>query len=211
MQPSCELSMMRLYAAAGWRNVMLNLELEPITEPQVVSALAAMSQTGITPFIKMPNLDPEISARYLHFGVRNFILPHVSDVAPVHAVRDRLKQVHWVDDGAIRLYPLIESAAGVKQIPKICAVDGVAGAMIGPFDLGNDLGFHIRTLVDFDASRAKLMPILSDALDAIRACGKPNGCGLTPAWFASFPMDRIDWLWLQLGDVASPPRFDVSS
>lgn len=210
MQPSCELAMMRVYAQAGWRNVMLNLELDPFTEGQVVSASAAMAQVGIAPFIKLPNLDPEIYARYLHFGVRNFVLPQVSDAASVQAVSDRLKQVHWVDYSVVRLYPLIESRAGIDDIPAICAVDGVAGAMIGPFDLADDLGFNIRTLAEFDAAQPKLMPIMLEALDAIRACGKPNGCGLTAAWFDSFPMDRIDWLWLQLTDVASPPQLGVS-
>src|SRR5277367_50961 len=121
-QPSCDIAMMQAYASAGWRNVMLNLELSPFGEAEVVAASVALKSVGATTFLKLANQKPDAYARYLHFGIRAFILPHVESAASVQAVRARLASVFWVDQASVRLFPLVESQAGLRSLDAICAV-----------------------------------------------------------------------------------------
>jgi 2-keto-3-deoxy-L-rhamnonate aldolase RhmA len=200
-QPSCDMAMMRAYPAAGWRNVMLDLEHSPFTEADVVAASIALASAGGSLYLKMADRDAQVCSRYLQFGVRNFVLPNVEDAASVRAVYAGMQQLFWVDSASIRLFPMIESQAGVREIPAICRVEGVSGVMLGPGDLAHDLGFSFRTLTELEGIGRELMPTLLQALDAIRECGKPNGCGFVRSWLDFFPLDRVDLVTLQLVDI----------
>jgi 2-dehydro-3-deoxyglucarate aldolase/4-hydroxy-2-oxoheptanedioate aldolase len=202
-QPTCDPAMLRTFVAAGWRNIMLDLEHNPFSESDIVSASVALLGAGGSPYLKMADLDPDQCARYLKFGVRNFVLPKVQNAASLEAVRARMADVFWDDPVSIRLIPLIESQAAVREIPSICAVDNVAALIVGPGDMARDMGLPFRTIAELEALGPKLTPTLLSALDAIRACGKPSGCGFVSSWFDFFPMDRVDIATLQFVDVAA--------
>ncbi len=200
-QPSTDMGMMACYAAAGWHDVMIDLEHSPHAETDIVAAMAALRQAGGTLHLKMAGLDPEACLRYLHFGVRNFVLPHVESAASVRAVNDALARYPWVDDGAIRLFPLVESRSAIDSIPEICAEKGVGAVQIGLVDLAIDLGLPMRDFHDLAGLGRELMPTILDALDRIRESGKPNGCMLLPDWFDFFPLDRVDHLVVPLSGL----------
>jgi 2-keto-3-deoxy-L-rhamnonate aldolase RhmA len=209
-QPSCDMAMMRAYAAAGWRNVMLDLEHSPFAEADVVSASIGLASAGASLYLKMADRNAQVCTRYLQFGVRNFVLPNVQNAASVQAVRAKMTELFWVEPASIRLFPMIESRRGLHEIPAICAVEGVAGVLIGPGDLAHDLGFTFRTLTELENIGPELAPTLLQALDAIRACGKLNGSGFVRSWCKFFPMDRVDLVTLQLSDVASVNNLDIT-
>lgn len=209
-QPSCDMAMMRAYASAGWRNVMLDLEHCPFSEADVMSASHALAGAGASLYLKMADQDARTCARYLQFGVRNFVLPNVADAESVKAVWARVKDLYWVDPTSIRLFPLVESQAGLRELQAICGVEGVAAVLLGPGDLAHDLGFSFRTLAELEALGRELAPTLSDALDTIRACGKRNGCGFVRSWLDFFPMDRVDLATLQLMDIAAAKTVGVA-
>jgi 2-keto-3-deoxy-L-rhamnonate aldolase RhmA len=200
-QPSCDMAMMRAYPSAGWRNVMLDLEHSPFAEADVVAASIALASAGGSLYLKMADRNAQVCTRYLQFGVRNFLLPNVEDAASVRAVYEGMKQLFWVDPASIRLFPMIESQAGLREIPAICAVEGVSAVMLGPGDLAHDLGFSFRTLAELEGLGGELAPTLLKALDAIRECGKPNGSGFVRSWLDFFPLDRVDLVTLQLADI----------
>lgn len=209
-QPSCDIAMMRAYAAAGWRNVMLDLEHSPFAEGDVVCASIGLASAGASLYLKMADRNAQACTRYLQFGVRNFVLPNVENAASVQAVRTKMSELFWVEPASIRLFPMIESRQGLHEIPAICAVEGVAGVLIGPGDLAHDLGFTFRTLTELESIGPELAPTLLEALDAIRACGKRNGCGFVRSWCKFFPMDRVDLVTLQLSDVAAVSNLDIA-
>jgi hypothetical protein len=86
----------------------------------------------------------------------------------------------------------VESRAAIRKLPEICAEEGVSGVQVGLIDLALDFGFTFQSYKHFETLGRELMPHLLEALDAIRACGKRNGCTLMPRWFDFFPLDRID-------------------
>jgi 2-keto-3-deoxy-L-rhamnonate aldolase RhmA len=186
-QPSCDIAMMRAYAAAGWRNVMLDLEHSPFAEADVVSASIGLASAGASLYLKMADRNAHVCTRYLQFGVRNFLLPNVENAASVQAVWAKMSELFWVEPASIRLFPMIESRRGLREIPAVCGVEGVAG-VIGP----------------------ELAPTLLEGLDAIRACGKLNGSGFVRSWCKFFPMDRVDLVTLQLSDVVSVNNLDIT-
>jgi 2-keto-3-deoxy-L-rhamnonate aldolase RhmA len=122
----------------------------------------------------------------------------------------RITDLFGVDPASIRLFPLVESQAGLRQLQTICAAEGVAGVMLGPGDLAHDLGFSFRTLAELEKLGRELAPTLLEGLDTIRACGKLNGCGFVRSWFDFFPLDRVDFATVQLTDVASVTRVGIA-
>ena len=204
-QPSADMAMMAAYAASGWKDILIDLEHSPHGEADVVRAMTALGHAGARLHLKMANLEPESCGRYLSFGVRSFMLPHVEDAASFRAVREELSRQSWIDPASVSLRPLIESRAALHALPAICAEDGVTAIQIGLVDMAIDLGFPFQGFRHLASLGRALMPHLLEALDAVRACGKPNGCMLLPGWFEFFPLDRVDQVVVPLGELLSRP------
>ena len=208
--PSFDPALIRAVAAAGWKDVLLDLEHIPYTEPEVVAAWRAAKDAGMTAQLKMSDLHPDAYVRFLRFGVREFVLPHVEDASGVEAIFAEMGANPVPNRNAIKLYPLIESRAGIAAIPAICAAPGVAGVLLGAVDLALDLGFTIRSIADVEACGETLAPHLIAACDSIRASGKPNGCYLMRSWIDFFPLDRIDRVTLPLGALLAPSSLGIA-
>lgn len=196
--------MMAAYAQSGWKDVMLDLEHAPWAEADIVRASTALAHAGATAHLKMANRDPIACMRYLQFGIRHFLLPHVEAAAQVRAVSDQLASVFYVDPAAVHLYPMIESRVGISQIPAIAAERQVSAVVVGTIDLALDLGFKFANFAELTALGREIMPPLLDALDQVRAAGKPNGCMLLRPWLEFFPLDRADNVMIGVKEVLSP-------
>jgi 2-keto-3-deoxy-L-rhamnonate aldolase RhmA len=205
-QPSTDMAMMAAYAAAGWRDVVIDLEHGPHSEADVLRAATALSHAGAVMHLKLPNLDPERCARYAEFGIRHFMLPHVESASDVRTITTRLSQLPMLDPATIGLYPLIESRAAAEQILDISAEDMVAALQVGLVDFAIDCGFGFSGFAAFADMGEQLLPHLLPILDAIRSAGKPNGCMLLPAWMAFFPLERVDQVTVPVSDLLSLTR-----
>jgi 4-hydroxy-2-oxoheptanedioate aldolase len=123
-----------------------------------ISAITAISARGAAAgIIRVPANDPALLGRALDSGAAGVIVPMVDSAA------DAAKAVHacrYVPRGgrsygpmrvALRMPPaeanervaclvMIETAQALADIDAICAVDGLDGVLVGPFDLTLALG-----------------------------------------------------------------------
>ncbi len=98
-------------------------------------------------------------------------LPKVSsptDVESVAAQLDKLEALRGVETGAVRIAPLLETAAGILSAPRIAEAPRVSHLGLGEVDLAVDLGMHpspdgrelnpVRIAVVVASAAAKLHP-----------------------------------------------------
>ena len=76
----------------------------------------------------------------------------------------------------------VENKAGLDELEKIVAVEGVDGVFIGPADLHASLGYPGET------AHPKVMPVIDEAIRRIRRAGK------APGVLTSVEADARRWL-----------------
>lgn len=150
--------------AAGFDAIYVDLE-HGVTPLDVTSMLCTTALgVGLTPFVRVPSLDPALITRVLDGGALGVIVPHVESPAQAEAIVDVCR---FPPIGARTLYgltpttgyrqapadelakeldtrvvvaPMVESAAAVEQAGEIAAVPGVDLLLVGAHDLSADLG-----------------------------------------------------------------------
>lgn len=150
--------------AAGFDAVYVDLE-HGVTPLDVTSMLCTTALgVGVTPYVRVPSLDPPLITRVLDGGAVGVIVPHIDTAAQARALVDvcRFPPVGArtlygltpttgyrpapVDelteelDGRVVVVPMLESAAACGRAGEIAAVPGVDILLVGAHDLSADLG-----------------------------------------------------------------------
>lgn len=169
--------------AAGFDALYVDLEHGSLSPAQAGQVCSAALASGITPFVRVPSLDPHLAVSLLGNGALGLIVPHVSsatDLVPIlDACRfppsgnrslggagvhfgfragDRISMAKLLGENTT-IIVMLEDAAGVEQAEAIAALDGVSGIMIGSNDFLAELGdpgnYHNAALLAaFDTAAA---------------------------------------------------------
>jgi 4-hydroxy-2-oxoheptanedioate aldolase len=149
-----------------------------------VGVLQALTGTGVTPLVRVPDLDAALIGKVLDAGAMGVVVPTVesADEAralvaatryPPHGTRSvgparaRLYGGHEYSsaaDEAIARIAMIETAAGVENVERIAAVERIDALFVGAVDLMRSLGASGRDDVAFGA-----------ALERVAAACRANG------------------------------------
>ena len=178
-------------AGAGFDWLLLDTEHSPNELDMVMSQLQAAAPYPSHPIVRVPWNDMVTIKRYLDIGAQTLLIPFIQNeeeakraVAytryPPGGVRGvagttratrfgRVKDYARRAQGEICVLLQIENQAGLDNLEKIAAVDGVDGVFIGPADLHASLGYMGET------NNPKVMPIIDDAIRRIRKAGKAPG------------------------------------
>jgi 4-hydroxy-2-oxoheptanedioate aldolase len=178
-------------AGAGFDWLLLDTEHSPNDIESVFTQLQAAAPYHSHPIVRVPWNDMVTIKRYLDIGAQTLLIPFIQNeeeaeraVAytryPPHGVRGvagttratrfgRVKDYarHAQDEICVLLQ--IENQAGLDNLEKIAAVEGVDGVFIGPADLHASLGYTGET------NNPKVMPIIDDAIRRIKKAGKAAG------------------------------------
>jgi 4-hydroxy-2-oxoheptanedioate aldolase len=189
-------------AAGVFDWVMIDMEHSPLsaeTATHIVHAVAAVSNGGCLPLIRVPAHGVEWIKWALDSGAAGIVIPMVNNAAEMEAIIDKAifpprgrrsfgpfnaafgagfaatdfggyyKRAQRRD---IAILPMIESAEGLANAEAIMSVDGVSGVFIGPYDLRLALGLP----GGIDGTEK----IFEEALEKICGLGrqldKPIGC-----------------------------------
>lgn len=183
----------RLAASAGAQFVVFDMEHTGWTLETIRVLIASTRSTDAIPMVRVPATQYHYIARVLDMGAMGVMAPMVEDAAQAATLvasakypplgrrgaafgvaHDDYAGGNIVDkiDSANRetfLIAQIETAAGLRNVEEIAAVEGIDCLWIGHFDLTNSLGIPGQ----FDH------PIFNDAvqraLDACRRHGKAPG------------------------------------
>ena len=179
-------------AASGFDWLLLDLEHGAGGEEQVRDVVPAAGAYGVPTVVRVETDTRIRMGRVLDNGAAGIMLPRIDSAAQLEQALTHLRFPprgdrgvatynracrFGLDTGAldraddeILVIAQIESAASVKAVDEIAAVDGVDVLFIGPRDLSHDLG------IPGDVTA----PAFVEALDTVLAAGKRHGkaCGL---------------------------------
>jgi 4-hydroxy-2-oxoheptanedioate aldolase len=180
-----------LVAGSGFDWLLIDTEHSPNDLESVLTQLQAAAPYPTHPVVRVPWNDMVTIKRFLDIGAQSILIPYVQNeqeainaVAytryPPAGVRGvaggtratrfgRIKDYAKRAAGEICLLLQVENQAGLDNLEKIAAVEGVDGVFIGPADLHAALGYPGET------ANPKVMPIIDDAIRRIRKAGKAPG------------------------------------
>jgi 4-hydroxy-2-oxoheptanedioate aldolase len=150
-------------ASAGLDFFIIDMEHSPIDLGVAAHLVRAADACGLTPFLRVPSVDPCLIKKVLNLGVRGIVIPHATvedckaavaacryppegERGSCPAVRSAgYAQPDWTAHMAqanreIVIIPLIEDKAMLDRIEEILPLRGVDIFFLGPFDLAIALG-----------------------------------------------------------------------
>jgi len=150
-------------ASAGLDFVNIDLEHSPIDLGLAAHLIRAADAAGITPFVRVPDIDSGLIKKVLNLGAQGIIIPHATAETCGQAVRAaryapegirgscpairaaRYSQPDWAEytrrsNQAITVIPLLEEKQTIDQLDSILEIDGVDIVFLGPFDYSVSLG-----------------------------------------------------------------------
>jgi len=178
-----------IMARAGIDFVMIDMEHCPMDMGQLAHLVRAADASGISPLVRVPEVEPGLIKRVLNLGVAGIVIPHAtreSCAALVQAVRyppDGQRGAcpivratkYWPDDWAayaaranrdIIVLPLLEDQEAIADFEALAAMPGVDGFFIGPYDLSVSVGAPGASFEH---------PKMSAALDRVAALCRQSG------------------------------------
>ena len=214
----------------GYCHVVLDIEHGLFDLEALDRILALGKALGMTMHAKVLGPEAIPIQQALDMGADSVIIPHIGDVEHARRVTASAKyptlgtrsfsgtrparyggvkpEDYDNENAKTRCYPMIESAAALKDVEAILALPTVDGLFVGPSDLSLDSGRGAYR--NTDADKADLKTIA----DAAAKAGKP---WIMPAWsrperaFAQnlgaslmVVADEYGSIWMGLEDAAKP-------
>jgi 4-hydroxy-2-oxoheptanedioate aldolase len=147
-------------ARVGFDYVCIDLQHGLIDDPAAAEMLVAISCTGATPFVRVPNNDAAAINRALDAGALGIIVPmiHSSDDAcraisscryppegtrsygPVRASMTWGPDYFETANDLVVCVPMIETRQALEEIESIIALPGLEAIYVGPNDLSLSMG-----------------------------------------------------------------------
>lgn len=186
-----------ILGAAGLDFAIVDMEHGAFGIETAERLIRACDAAGLVSLVRIARPEPFLVGQALDAGAAGIVAPQVESADQVRALLAATRFApegtrgacpcvraggHYVRDwrgyveasrGAA-LIPLVETRAGLEAIEAICAVEGLAGLLVGPFDLSVSLGHagdYLCEEVDAAigrlcaAARAAGLPILAPIFD----------------------------------------------
>ncbi|MDH4610810.1 aldolase/citrate lyase family protein [Pseudomonas sp. BN102] len=151
-----------MIAAAGYHFVILDMEHLLRSGDELMHCLRACESAGISPWLRVPEVDAKLIGRALDAGAEAIVLPRVESAEEVARAVEaalfpplgrrgitggritgfgRLPLPQYIDlaNQARPIVPMIESAAGLRALPDILKLPGIGMVLEGALDLALDL------------------------------------------------------------------------
>ncbi|MGD9943840.1 MAG: HpcH/HpaI aldolase/citrate lyase family protein [Burkholderiaceae bacterium] len=150
-------------AGAGFDWMLIDTEHTPTDDATVLAQLQALAAYPVSVGVHLPWNDMVVTKRMLDAGAQTIAIPHVSTAEEAEravsftrfapkgkrgfANVTRASRFGRVDDyftgsdAELCVIAMIETEAGLRNLPAICAVDGIDAVLIGPGDLRASLGY----------------------------------------------------------------------
>ncbi|MGI8990888.1 MAG: HpcH/HpaI aldolase family protein [Bryobacteraceae bacterium] len=194
-----------MLAAAGMEFVIFDMEHGRCGIAQVAELIACCRGTGITPMVRVPDLNAAPLSRVLDLGAKGVMVPRVETAAQM---RDIVAQLKYAPEGrrgvalgiAHDLYraggasffteandettviAIVETVRAFENLDGILAVPGLDVAWMGHYDLTVSMGIPAQ----FDHPR------FLEAMDALL-----DGCrrhGVAPGFLPPTPGESVRWI-----------------
>jgi 4-hydroxy-2-oxoheptanedioate aldolase len=216
----------QLVARSGYEWVVVDMEhapLSPLEVSHMVHAVVSASAGKCVPLVRLPAHGVEWIKWSLDCGAPGIVVPMVNNAREMEEVVQRVRYPPRgyrsfgpylapfadLDSGAtvdkylnetskeIALFPLIESVEAVENAEEILSIDGVTGAMVGPFDLRASMG-----LPGGSGTEEKFVQAIEKVAGICKKLGKPAGTA-APDGAAVMQMTKAGYRMLLTGSDAT--------
>lgn len=150
-----------IMAHQGWDVLTIDMQHGLVNSSEVAPMLTAISTTEVTPFVRIPWLEPGIIMKVLDYGSYGIICPMINtgedaerlvsfcryapdgerSFGPSRAIFYGGKDYQEKANDTILIFAMIETQKALKNIEKIVSVKGLDAVFVGPSDLGLSLGY----------------------------------------------------------------------
>ena len=178
-----------LAAAAGTDFVIIDMEHSALDLDRCAHVIRAADAAGITPFVRVPQVDGALIKKILNLGAAGIAVPHATRENCAAALRfvqyppDGERGVctivrsagyapgDWVEhvrsaNREVMVIPLLEDQAAIEDFGAMAAMPGLDVFFIGPTDLSISLGVPHATFDD---------PLMSAALEKVVTAARTHG------------------------------------
>ena len=185
-----------IMAHQGWDALTIDMQHGLVDASEMVSMLTAISTTDVTPFVRVPWLEPGIIMKVLDAGSYGVICPMINtredaerfvsycryapqgtrSFGPGRAVLYAGNDYAMQANDTILTLAMIETQKALDNLEGILSVEGLDAVFVGPSDLGLSLGF-----VPGDYEEPELLKAIEAILETSKSHGKKAGIyTLTP-------------------------------
>jgi 2-keto-3-deoxy-L-rhamnonate aldolase RhmA len=178
-----------MMAAAGLDFVIIDMEHSPLDLDRAGHLIRAADAAGITPFVRVPGVDPALIQKLLNLGAAGLVLPH-GNRENCRALLDAMRYAPQGGRGACQItraagyvrggwdayagranrevmaIVLLEEGEAIADIDALAAMPGLDVFFVGPTDLSISLGVPGATFDD---------PKMGAALDQVVAAARRHG------------------------------------
>lgn len=179
-----------MIALAGYHFVILDMEHLLRSGDELMHCLRACESAGISPWLRVPEVDTKLIGRALDAGAEAIVLPRVESAEEVARAVEaaffpplgrrgitggrvtgfgRLPLPQYIElaNRARPIVPMIESAAGLRALPEILRLPGIGMVLEGALDLALDLQLGP------DATHPRVWEALQEMASHCTAAGIP--------------------------------------
>ncbi|KAI8673185.1 HpcH-HpaI domain-containing protein [Fusarium sp. Ph1] len=186
----------RLLARSGVDWVLIDCEHGNIDDGAMHDAVPAVAALGVSPLVRLADMQGWMVKRALDSGAHGIIVPLVRTVEEAkQLVLDAkfpplgrrgfgslialerfnpnptlTEYLHQANDTLVTIIQ-IETREAFESVEEIAAVDGIDALFIGPFDLGNNIGYPIQKGIMGPELKEALARILAATRRASKKCG----------------------------------------
>ena len=152
-----------IMASAGLDFTIIDMEHSPIDLGVAAHIVRAADAAGLTPFLRVPAVEPHLIKKVLNLGVQGIVIPHATvedckaavaacnyppegERGSCPAIRSAgYAQPDWTAHMAeqnreVVIVPLIEDKATLDRIEELLVLKGVDIVFLGPWDMSIALG-----------------------------------------------------------------------
>ena len=182
------------FTRAGYDYVGFDTQHGYLGDADVAVLLRRLEHLDIGTVVRLPGADPAPIGRVLDAGADAVIIAMVETAAQAEAavaatrycprgVRSfgPLRASLGIDTAALEsragVYVMIETAAGLRNVTEICAVEGLSGVYVGPADLAISMGRSVPEMWRSDEVAAAIRAIQQAAEQAGLVTGIHAGDG----------------------------------
>jgi 2-keto-3-deoxy-L-rhamnonate aldolase RhmA len=181
--------LIEVMASAGLDFTNIDMEHSPIGIELVAHLIRAADAAEITPFVRVPSVDPGIIKQVVNLGAHGIIVPHATHQDCIDAVRavryppggergscPAIRAAHYTQpdwaawtrhaNSQISIIPLLEEKAEIEAADRILDIDGIDIVFLGPFDYSVAAGIPGA---NFDH------PVMAAALDRLVKAARDRG------------------------------------
>ena len=168
-------SLVEKIGGLGFDGVFIDCERGAPSFRDVENLARAARVSGIASIVRPDTNLPWLLTRYLDRGIDGIIVPFVHTSQDAHQVVDTVRYARPTDHEDKLVVVIIESRAGVENLPDILKNDRIDVFFIGAGDLAQDMGHDLHLLAEGDERPEDVQEAVDGAIETILSRGRTAG------------------------------------